>query len=220
MTDTTAPTASDFDRCYQATVEDPQVEGGYVLTEHPEDPGGRTFAGIAYRYHPQWAGWRLLDPEDLGNADTLRHARNGQPASALVALVRHFYLNTFWHPIKGDHLPLPLAYNVFDMAVNAGPGDAVRTLQTTLGTVWVDGLVGPHTLKAISATPPQDYARLIAHYNALRLRHYTTRTPAPTWAAFGRGWANRVAHFTMLSLQALPAAQPAQPTNPSGARTA
>ena len=65
-------------------------------------------------------------------------------------------------------------------------GKAVRTLQTAVGET-ADGIIGPRTLQAIQSMPS---ARLVARINGHRLEHMAS---LPTWPAFGRGWARRIA---------------------------
>lgn len=175
-------TMTAFDVAFRNTVENPQIEGGYVLTNLKTDPGRRTYAGISERYHPQWLGWKLID--------------SGVPLTdpSLKQLVRTFYYQTFWTPISGDQLPQWLAVQVFDMAVNSGPDDAVRTLQIALGTVRADGTLGPKTLGAVrSAARPQLAERFFAH----RIYFYTQKTPQQAWKDNGRGWMNRLAHLLL-----------------------
>lgn len=180
-----------FERCFAATVEDPRAEGGYVLTNHPADPGGMTFAGISRRYHPSWEGWP--------GVDTLNTASPHVPAE-LIEQVKAFYHRTFWQPVNGDRLPAPIAHNVFDMAVNSGVDDAVKALQTALGTVWVDGVLGSRTVAAVQQVTRDNHTpALVMRFNAIRLRHYTSNTPSSAWAANGRGWTHRVAHMLMLA---------------------
>jgi lysozyme family protein len=76
-------------------------------------------------------------------------------------------------------------YVVFDMAVNSGPGRAVRLLQSAVGAV-PDGAIGPKTLAAVQA---QDPATLIETYQRTR-QHFLEALP--TFATFGKGWTRRV----------------------------
>lgn len=167
-----------FERAFRLTVMNPRVEGGFVLSNDATDPGGMTFAGISRRYHPRWLGWPLIDA--------------GVPATdaALRGLVKQFYLVEFWQRINGENLPARIAMQVFDMAVNSDPADAARALQTAIGTVAVDGVIGP---KTCAAAQVQDTARLLLRFFAQRLYHYTTKPSRQAWLDNGRGWTNRVA---------------------------
>lgn len=136
-------------------------EGGYV--NHPKDPGGETNWGIAKRSYP--------------SVDIKRLTRDGAIA---------IYRRDFWDRVQGDKLPPEVAFQVFDAAVNHGPGNAVRWLQRAAG-VADDGTLGPVSLAAIRKAEPTD---LVLRFNATRLEFYASLTTFPT---FGKGWVRRVA---------------------------
>lgn len=165
-----------FDICFDRTVLSPLNEGGFVLSHIPGDPGGQTFAGIARNYWRDWYGWQLID--------------NGTPLDSPVLrdLVRDFYWKNFWLEINGENLSPRLAQQVFDMAVNSDPRDAAMCLQRAIGTVTVDGDIGPRTVGAVRA---MDQLRLVMLFNAERAAHYA-KTPQARKASVG-GWFNRLA---------------------------
>ena len=154
---TTTPIAR-FDAAFKALIDH---EGGYV--NHPKDPGGETRFGITKRSYPH------LNIRDL----TLDDARA-------------IYRRDFWDRLQCDALPLAARFQVFDAAVNSGPGNAARWLQAAAG-VAQDGLIGPATRQAIDAMHP---AALVARFNAARLLFMTSLS---TWPTFSRGWARRIA---------------------------
>ena len=154
---TTTPIAR-FDAAFKALIDH---EGGYV--NHPKDPGGETQFGITKRSYPH------LNIRDL----TLDDARA-------------IYRRDFWDRLQCDALPLAARFQVFDAAVNSGPGNAARWLQAAAG-VAQDGLIGPATRQAVDAMHP---AALVARFNAARLLSMTSLS---TWPTFGRGWARRIA---------------------------
>ena len=154
---TTTPIAR-FDAAFKALIDH---EGGYV--NHPKDPGGETKFGITKRSYPH------LNIRDL----TLDDARA-------------IYRRDFWDRLQCDALPLAARFQVFDAAVNSGPGNAARWLQAAAG-VAQDGLIGPATRQAIDAMHP---AALVARFNAARLLSMTSLS---TWPTFSRGWARRIA---------------------------
>lgn len=154
---TTTPIAR-FDAAFKALIDH---EGGYV--NHPKDPGGETRFGITKRSYPH------LNIRDL----TLDDARA-------------IYRRDFWDRLQCDALPLAARFQVFDAAVNSGPGNAVRWLQAAAG-VAQDGLIGPATRQAVDAMHP---AALVARFNAARLLFMTSLS---TWPTFSRGWARRIA---------------------------
>ena len=154
---TTTPIAR-FDAAFKALIDH---EGGYV--NHPKDPGGETRFGITKRSYPH------LNIRDL----TLDDARA-------------IYRRDFWDRLQCDALPLAARFQVFDAAVNSGPGNAARWLQAAAG-VAQDGIIGPATRQAVDAMHP---AALVARFNAARLLFMTSLS---TWPTFSRGWARRIA---------------------------
>ena len=140
------------------------TEGG--LTNNPSDPGGRTKFGISQRAYP------ALDIAAL----TLDDARA-------------IYHADYYAKIRGDDLPPPLAFLLFDGAVNCGVGRSVRWLQLALG-VAQDGIIGPVTLAAAHASTPG--WRVLADVVALRTM-FTSNLP--TWRVFGHGWSLRLARL-------------------------
>lgn len=132
------------------------------------DPGGETMYGISKRSYPG---------EDIKGM-TLDRAK-------LI------YRRDFWGPAGCDAVPDAAKFDLFDMAVNSGVKAAVKCLQRAVGETD-DGLLGPRTLQAAQSIPG---ARLVARFNGHRLQ---LMTDLPTWPAFGKGWARRVA----LNLQA------------------
>ncbi|TXH16415.1 MAG: hypothetical protein E6R03_05490 [Hyphomicrobiaceae bacterium] len=161
-----------FDAAFEFTVMNPQIEGGLKLSHIKGDKGGQTFAGISRVYWPAWEGWPLLDA--------------GAPFDnpLVVAALRSFYFKNFWLPINGENLPIRLATQVFDMAVNSGIDDAARCLQRVLGTVKVDGQIG---IKTVVAARLSDPTKIAVKFVAERARHYAKCKP------IFPGWFNRLA---------------------------
>ena len=130
---------------------------------HPADPGRETNFGITRRSYPG---------EDI--------------KGMTLARAKEIYLRDFWGPAGCDAMPDALRFDVFDMAVNSGPRPAIRMLQRVVGETE-DGILGPRTLQAVQSMPAP---RLRARFNGLRLAFMAD---LPTWPAFGRGWARRIA---------------------------
>lgn len=130
---------------------------------HPSDPGGETKFGISKRSYPG---------EDIAGL-TLERAKA-------------IYLRDFWGPAGCDAAPGAVKFDLFDMAVNSGVKAAVKTLQRAVGETD-DGVLGPRTLQAVQSMPG---GRLLARFNGHRLE---LMAGLPTWPAFGRGWARRIA---------------------------
>lgn len=95
------------------------------------------------------------------------------------------YRKKYWDAIRADELPDALRFHVFDAAVNSGVTQAVKWLQR-LAHVGEDGVIGPLTIAAAAKLGPESGGA----YSGLRLDFMTS---LPTWGAFGRGWARRIA---------------------------
>lgn len=139
-------------------------EGGYVCD--PRDPGGETCYGISKRQYPG---------EDI----------KGMTLDRAKAIYRRDY----WGPAGCDTVPEPVKFDLFDTAVNSGVRTAVKMLQRAAGMPpeSIDGFIGLRTTMAIQAMDPY---RLMARFNGVRLDYLND---LPTWPAFGRGWAQRIA---------------------------
>ena len=74
-------------------------------------------------------------------------------------------------------------YCVFDVAVNSGPGRAIKFLQSCVGTT-PDGGFGPATLAAVKKAE-EDPAKLIEAYCFMRLEFLKS---LKTYETFGKGW--------------------------------
>lgn len=143
-------------------------EGGFV--NHPRDPGGMTNLGVTRKAWQEWvkrdvseAEMRALTPE----------------------IVKPFYKQMYWDRVRGDDLPAGVDHMLFDIAVNSGPGRAVRFVQEAVG-VPVDGGLGPRTLAAISDADP---VALMGKISTTRLAFMKA---LETWPVFGKGWESRV----------------------------
>lgn len=146
-----------------------EAEGG--LVDDPRDPGGLTNFGISIKAFPN------VDIRNL-TVDT---------ATAI-------YKKEYWDKCKCDQLPGPVAFLVFDAAVNQGAGAAARALQAALG-VGVDGVIGTNT---IAAAQGKDATGLAAEVVARRIVAYGND---PKFATYGLGWSRRLARAHQLALQ-------------------
>jgi lysozyme family protein len=143
-----------------------------------------------------------LDPHDSGNwtggkvgVGTLKGSKYGISAASYPgedianlteARARELYLRDYWGPAGCDAVPDKLKFDLFDMAVNSGKGNAVRTLQKA-AMVGVDGVLGAQTLSVIQTMNP---VRLVARFNGARLQFLTDTRQ---WESQSRGWARRIA---------------------------
>jgi len=144
-------------------------EGGYV--DHPADPGGRTNLGVT---QATWENW-------VGRASDEAEMRSLTPEK-----VEPLYKKKYWDAVRADDLPVGLDYLMFDFGVNAGPGRAIKLLQSAVG-VTPDGGFGPMTLAAVQAIDPVE---LIEKFSQAKEDFYRS---LGTFATFGKGWLNRVA---------------------------
>jgi lysozyme family protein len=140
-------------------------EGGYA--NHPSDPGGETMWGVTRRVASQegYVGDMRMLPRETAKA---------------------IYRKRYWDAVRADSMPDALKFSLFDAAVNSGVSQAVKWLQRAMD-VGDDGILGPLTLDAAQRS---NGLRLAVKLNAERLDFMTS---LPTWGAFGRGWARRVA---------------------------
>lgn len=99
---------------------------------------------------------------------------------------KFLYRRDFWQRVGGDDLHAAIVFQLFDAAVNHGPGNAIRILQRAVG-VADDGDFGPITEAAVK---DHDVNDVLMKFNASRIRFFTRLS---TFSEFGRGWMNRVA---------------------------
>lgn len=145
-------------------------EGGFV--NHPNDPGGMTNLGVTRNV---WKEWVKRDVDEA------------EMRSLTPELVTPLYKQRYWDACKCDSMPLGVDYAVFDAAVNMGPFRAAKLLQAALG-VTADGVIGKATIAAATAA---DSAELLESFSLGKEGFYKS---LPTFATFGKGWLNRVAH--------------------------
>jgi lysozyme family protein len=169
---------SNFDECIELLLAH---EGGYV--DHPKDPGGRTNLGVTQHVWEEWMGRPVTEKE----------------MRALTPLmVKPLYKRKYWDAVRADDLVAGVDYCVFDVAVNSGPGRAIKFLQSCVG-VTVDGGFGPATLAAVNKAE-EDPTRLIELYCAKRLEFLQS---LKTFETFGKGWSRRVAEVKDKALKML-----------------
>jgi lysozyme family protein len=159
---------SNFEKCLELMLAH---EGGFV--NHPQDPGGMTNLGVTKRVWEEWVGHEVDEK---------------QMRALTPELVAPLYKRKYWDAIRADDgLVDGVDYCVFDVAVNSGPGRAIKFLQSCVG-VNADGGFGPATLAAVKEAE-KDPARLIEMYCAKRLEFLQS---LKTFETFGKGWSRRV----------------------------
>jgi lysozyme family protein len=133
------------------------------LSNDPNDPGGLTRYGVSQRSYPN------VDIKSL----TLDEAKS-------------IYKRDYWNALQMEHLPEAIRFDLFDMAVNSGVSQAVKTLQRAVGA-GEDGKLGPVTIAAMRELSDH---QVTARFLGARLMFMTNLM---TWQHFGKGWARRVA---------------------------
>ncbi len=109
-------------------------EGGYV--NNPSDGGGATNKGITQATYTAYRQANNLNFKDVKEIDD----------SEVTAIYLDFY-NSCGADRVAEINPR-MATELFDFAINAGPVQAVKTLQRSVGA-YPDGMLGPATLNAI-----------------------------------------------------------------------
>jgi lysozyme family protein len=148
-------------------------EGGF--TNDPRDPGNWTGGRInvgrlkGTKYGISAASYPQLDIEHLTLSDA-----------------QEIYYLEWWLKFGAEYMPQAMLYQMWQFAINAGPGNARRALQSAV-KVAVDGWIGDLTIAAVRATELND---MLMRFNAFCLRHYTSLS---IWPTNSKGWARRVA---------------------------
>lgn len=148
-------------------------EGGYVLTQDPADRGGQTFAGIARKSWPKWAGWSVVDAGGTPHPD----------------MVRAFYRAQFWNVLRLDEVSEQVVgQTLFDFSVNAGVGTSAKLAQTVVGAT-PDGVIGAKTLAALNQCEPELF---LARYALAKVARYAAIVNRDrSQGRFLLGWINR-----------------------------
>jgi lysozyme family protein len=195
-----------FDRALARLLE---IEGGYV--NDPDDPGGETCWGISRRFHPDWQGWAMVDavkaeygtgPAFSGINDITKALVRGalDRDENLQALVATFYRTEFWNRFRGDAIPVEIADEMLDIAVNLGVHQAVKFLQSALN-LWpfegeplvVDGIFGWVTEERVNALDKSEIRSTVTMLNILQGMHYMELVKErPDKAKYLKGWLKRI----------------------------
>ena len=157
-----------FNECLEVVLES---EGGY--SDHPLDGGGVTKYGITQATLSSWRGYKVTK-EDVRTL-SLREAGE-------------IYKAKYWDKLRLDEVNNPIVrLLMFDFGVNAGIYRSATVMQA-LVEVYVDGRVGPITLKAIndgfSDLPREFFKKIQHHYVAIVVSR-------PSQLVFLKGWINR-----------------------------
>ncbi len=168
---------ADFITCFRwaMAVEDPQME---FKTVPDAPPGSFSISGInSHAYPAQFAAINAIPQEQRGPA------------------VQSFYQTEFWNQWYAQLSTNDIAKRVFDEAVNAGPGTAVKILQEAINSlgimpsIAVDGGWGPNTVAAANAC---DLTELLKAFIKFRCARYSNiAEDNPSDAKYLDGWLER-----------------------------
>ena len=142
-------------------------EGGFSNRPLSDDPGGATMYGVT---------------EKVARANGF----TGRMQDLELSFAKSVYRKDYWDACQCDAMPDVIRYPLFDAAVNSGPRQAIRWLQSAAG-VKADGVIGPMTRSAVASS---DHDKTRQKMIGRRLNFMTT---LPNWAANARGWSRRIA---------------------------
>ena len=142
-------------------------EGGFANRPLSEDPGGATMYGVT-------------------EAVARKNGYGGPMKDLPLSTAKDIYRRQYWDSCKCDQMPDVIRYALFDAAVNSGPGQAAKWLQSAVG-VKADGTIGPMTIQAAANANPILVTKQML---GKRLRFMTE---LKNWTANSRGWARRIA---------------------------
>ena len=145
--------------------DDPRDEGNKL----PDGRRGCTNLGVTQ------AVWEAYVGHKVSTADM-----NALTPAKVAPLYKHKY----WDVVHGDDLPSGVDYIVFDFAINAGAGRAIKILQTVVG-VLPDGSVGPKTILAVGAMGSK---AVIQEYTIAKEAFYRSLR---SFSIYGKGWLAR-----------------------------
>lgn len=148
-------------------------EGGATATDDASDHGGRTQYGISEKANPEaWLDGKVTEPE------------------ARDIYLRKYVIGPGWSRLPATHGKLQA--QLIDWTVTTGAFYVTQKLQTILGLPQ-DGLMGPHTLAAITASDPVKLNNQLAVERIKMLGRLVVKDPSQ--AKFIVGWLNRATDF-------------------------
>lgn len=150
-------------------------EGGFALHEVSGDRGGKTYAGIAHNFNPNWEGWVALE-----------HNPNDPK---ITQMVRDFYKANYWDQIKGDSIiSQKVAESIFDFSVNTGVRTASKLAQLVVDAT-PDGIIGEKSINKLNGV---DESLFVSNYTIAKIARYTNIVKRDsTQIKFLLGWINR-----------------------------
>lgn len=160
---------TDFDRAMDLLLEH---EGGW--SNHPADRGGATMYGVTQATYDDW------------------RRRRGRPAQSVRNITKaeagELYKRLYWDAVRGDELPWPTNYLLFDGAVHAGPKRSIQMAQRAV-LATADGILGPKTLDALRRAGPR---QRLAYVKQRALHLAAIMRANPSQRVFAGGWLRRM----------------------------
>lgn len=102
-----------------------------------------------------------------------------------LVTARAIYATRYWNVVRGDELPPGIDLMLFDFGVLAGPPRSVMIVQAQLarmiGTITIDGFLGPRTLGAIQRVSARALLPGVAEAQITFLRGRRTFALNPGW---------------------------------------
>jgi lysozyme family protein len=187
-----------FDEAFEQTLG---LEGGY--SDDPADRGGRTKYGITEATFRE-----ALSQGVIAGVDNIR--------DLTVAQAKAIYKIRYWTPLRLDEVGDPaIAAEIFDTAVNSGPGRAALIAQLALRflgeAIVADGAMGPATIGAINKWCAKDPRAFMVCLNGFQFLHYVAIVDAgliteitrrvksdASQGRFSRGWTKRIQEYRNL----------------------
>jgi lysozyme family protein len=161
---------------------------GTKYENNPHDRGGPTKYGVTQKTLGDYLG-------KPATPDMVRV----MPIGTAISIYRSMY----WRAINLDRLPEELQPVIFDMAVNLGPGTAVRLLQHALGDlgrpVIGDGRLGPITTGVAAGLIKDRGAKRVIDAICDQRRAYYEHIIAedPSQSVFRTGWLDRCESYRL-----------------------
>lgn len=159
-------------------------EGGF--SNHPNDPGGPTMAGITQAVYNGYRRGKGLPTRPV----------NQLTQQEKVEIFRENY----WNPVMGDRLPLGIDYCLLDGAIHSGPSQATKWLQRAIKTP-VDGSIGPVDLLKLDELRAHEDKVGDAIIDSICDQRMAFLRTLKNWPSFARGWTTRVAEMRKLAKQ-------------------
>ena len=200
---------SHFEECYSQVL----VNEG-VYDNDPNDTGGETVFGISRNNFPKWEGWSYVDALKCTYGTGSEFRNQLKQHNVLNTLKRQWYKENFWDKFDLDKISdYPLAYEVFDQAVNLGVGRTTKLIQQACNALnyqyvfgadlIIDGKIGPMTrARFVEVGNNTKYTDVLRKaLDGLQVSHYInlglSNSSRSNYRKYMRGWLRtRVGKFT------------------------